>query len=270
MLLSRIFVTSGGFMSSSTGIKKSSSMSRSVKSSARAVEILEILAESNTSLNLSNISRVSGIPKSSLHGILRTLTVRGWVTYSEGNNSYSVGLKSLKVGARFLETDVLANQALPLMSHFRDKFGETINLGRFDGYNIIYLSSFESSKNLRKYPRIGRSLPAYSAALGKSILAHRSMKVISQIYKEPFIKLTNKTVANLKELEIEISKTIAQGYAIEHEQSANGFSCIAVSINNQFPPIDSLSVSMPKSELTKKKIEFILPELFTIAQNLAR
>lgn len=96
------------------------------------------------------------------------------------------------------------------------------------------------------------------------------MKEIRQIYKEPFIKLTNKTVANLDELEIEITKTIAQGYALEHEQSANGFSCIAVSINNQFPPIDSLSVSMPKSELTKKKIELILPELFTIAQNLAR
>ena len=95
-------------MSNSAGVKKSSATSRAVKSSARAVQILEILAESNTSLNLSNISRVSGIPKSSLHGILRTLTDRGWVTYSEGNNSYSVGLKSLKVGARFLETDVLA------------------------------------------------------------------------------------------------------------------------------------------------------------------
>lgn len=257
-------------MSNYDRAKKSSATSRAVKSSARAVQILEILAESNTSLNLSNISRVSGIPKSSLHGILRTLTDRGWVTYSEGNNSYSVGLKSLKVGARFLETDVLANQALPLMSNFRDKLGETINLGRFDGYNIIYLSSFESSKNLRKYPRIGRSLPAYAASLGKVILAHRNFEDIRQIYKEPFVKLTNKTVANLDELEIEIAKTVSQGYAVEHEQSAIGFSCIAVSINNQFPPIDSISVSMPKLELTKKKIDLIVPELFAIAKNLAR
>lgn len=257
-------------MSNSAGVKRSSATSRAVKSSARAVQILEILADSNTSLNLSNISRASGIPKSSLHGILRTLTDRGWVTYSEGNNSYAVGLKALKVGARFLEADAIANQALPLMSNFRDKFGETINLGRFDGYNVIYLSSFESSRNLRKYPRIGRSLPAYAASLGKVILAHRNMEDIRQIYKEPFVKLTNKTVANLDELELEIARTTSQGYAIEHEQSIIGFSCIAVSINNQFPPIDSISVSMPKSELTKKKIDLTVPELFAIAKNLAR
>ena len=257
-------------MKNTSETKGSSAGSRAVKSSARTVQILEILAGSSTSLNLSNISRISGIPKSSLHGILRTLTDKGWVAYSKGNNSYSVGLKSLKVGARFLETDMLANQALPMMSHFRDKFDETINLGRFDGYNIIYLLSFESSKNLRNYPRIGRSTPAYSSALGKAILGHRNMNEIRQIYKEPFIKLTNKTVPNLEQLEIEIAKTVSQGYAIEHEQSATGFSCIAVSINKHFPPVDSISVSMPKSNLTQKRIDFIVPKLFIIAKNLAR
>jgi DNA-binding IclR family transcriptional regulator len=250
--------------------EKGPSNLKDVKSSARAVEVLEILAESNTSLSLSTISKISLIPKSSLHGILRTLTDRGWVAFSEGSNSYSVGIKSLKVGARFLETDVLANQALPLMSDFREKFGETINLGRFDGYNIIYLSSFEASKNLRKYPRIGRSLPAYAVALGKAILAHRSNEEIRRLYKEPFVRLTAKTVPDMEALEKELAVTLSKGYSLEHEQSATGFSCIGVSINNRYPPTDSLSVSMPKSELTTKKIDKLLPELFTIGQRIAR
>jgi IclR family acetate operon transcriptional repressor len=154
------------------------------------------------------------------------------------------------------------------MAEFRDRVGETINLGRFDGYNVIYLSSFESGKNLRKYTRIGRSVPAYANAMGKILLSNLNATTIEQIYTKPFDRFTAKTVKDLESLEKEINKTKKDGWAIEHEQSSVGFSCIAVAIHDQFPPINALSVSTRTKLLDQAKIDVLLPELFDAAQRI--
>lgn len=240
-----------------------------VKSSKRTVQILEILSDSNSSLSLSAISKLTEIPKSSLHGILKTLNDQGWVNFNQDNNSYALGLKSLKVGARFLDFDKLTNRALHLMTEFRDNFGETINLGRFDGYNVVYLSSFESKNNLRKYSRIGRSLPAYATSMGKQILAYMNFDEVAQIYDQPFVQLTSKTVRNLEALKVEIIQAKIDGWSVEREQSSIGFSCVGVAINDQYPPKNALSVSTQKSALTPKYLDKILPELFLIANKIA-
>ena len=239
-----------------------------VKSAKRTVQILEILATSRTSMSLSAISKVGNIPKSSLHGILKTLVDQGWINFIDENSSYVLGLKSLKVGARFLDTDKLTNGALLYMAQFRDSFGETINFGRFDGYNVIYLSSFESSKNLRKYSRIGRSTPAYASSMGKIILAQRSFDEVESIYTAPFTKITAKTVPDLPALREELVQSRKEGWSIEHGQSSNGYSCIAVSLSDQFPPINALSVSMQTKALTTKYRDIILPELFSLAKKI--
>ena len=239
-----------------------------VKSAKRTVQILEILATSKSSMSLSAISKVGNIPKSSLHGILKTLVDQGWINFIDENSSYVLGLKSLKVGARFLDTDKLTNGALLYMAQFRDSFGETINFGRFDGYNVIYLSSFESSKNLRKYSRIGRSTPAYASSMGKIILAQRSFDEVESIYTAPFTKITAKTVPDLPALREELVQSRKEGWSIEHGQSSNGYSCIAVSLSDQFPPINALSVSMQTKALTTKYRDIILPELFSLAKKI--
>ena len=239
-----------------------------VKSAKRTVQILEILAGSKTSMSLSAISKAGQIPKSSLHGIVKTMVDQGWINFIEENSSYVLGLKSLKVGARFLDTDKLTNGALLYMAQFRDTFGETINFGRFDGYNVIYLSSFESSKNLRKYSRIGRSTPAYATSMGKAILAARPFEEVESIYTSSFTKLTEKTVPDLSALEVELAQCRKDGWSIEHGQSSIGYSCIAVAVSDQFPPINSLSVSMQTKDLTAKYRDIILPELFSLAKKI--
>jgi len=239
-----------------------------VKSAKRTVQVLEALSESNSSLSLSAINKLLGIPKSSLHGILRTLIESGWVNFNSNNNSYSLGLKSLRVGARFLDQDKLINMAGPLMSEFRDKVGETINLGRFDGFSMIYLASFESSKNLRKYTRIGRSLPAYATSLGKQVLSNFEEEKVINLYSEPLVRITNKTVPNVETLLTELRTAKKNGWNVEYDQSSVGFSCISVAVNDRFPPINALSVSMRTSTVNEKKIEKILPDLMDASNKI--
>lgn len=50
-----------------------------VKSADRTLEVLESLAAAPARRTLAELARELGVPKSSLHGLLRTMTRRGWV-----------------------------------------------------------------------------------------------------------------------------------------------------------------------------------------------
>jgi DNA-binding IclR family transcriptional regulator len=79
---------------------------------------------------------------------------------------------------------------------------------------------------------------------------------------------TNKTVPDLSALEIELAQCRKDGWAIEHGQSSIGYSCLAVALSDQFPPINSLSISMQTKALTNKYRDMLLPELFSLAKKI--
>ena len=56
---------------------------RNVKSAARAVEVLEMLAaRQNRPARLKELSEALHMPRSSLYALMRTLVARGWVPVS--------------------------------------------------------------------------------------------------------------------------------------------------------------------------------------------
>ena len=65
----------------------------------------------------------------------------------------------------------IKNIALPYMKTLSKAFGETINLGVRDGYNIFHLEKIDSKEILRVDSPIGSSAPVYCSALGKTIVA---------------------------------------------------------------------------------------------------
>ena len=61
----------------------------------------------------------------------------------------------------------------PFLDDLRQDLDETFHLGRLDGTDIVYLATRESKQYNRVQSRVGRRLPAYATALGKSLLAER-------------------------------------------------------------------------------------------------
>ncbi len=147
---------------------------REVKSAARTVELLELLAaRRNRPARLRELSEALGVPRSSLHALLRTLVKYGWVRVDSSGSLYGIGIRALLAGTSYLDTDPFLPLVLPFLEELREKVDETFHFGRLDGTDVVYLATRESSQYLRPYSRIGRRLPAYSTALGKSLLAER-------------------------------------------------------------------------------------------------
>src|SRR2546423_1880984 len=76
-----------------------------VKSARRAVELLEAFGENHAWLAMTELHTQTGIPRSSLHGLLRTLRDVGWIEADEAGTRFRLGVKALICGTAYLDRD---------------------------------------------------------------------------------------------------------------------------------------------------------------------
>jgi DNA-binding IclR family transcriptional regulator len=222
-----------------------------VKSADRTIDTLELLSQSTQPLTLAEMQRALGVPKSSLHGLLRTLIGRGWVECDEWGTRYTIGLRALRVGTAYLDRDPVVQIVTPILSALCRDLDETVHLARLDGSSVLYLASRESRHHLRVGSRIGRRLPVHATALGKAILASRPWPEASKIVSFPLERLTPHTVTKRAELQRELDAAAERGWAGEREQSTAGLGCFAVALAEPGEPAtDALSCSVPLARLT--------------------
>jgi DNA-binding IclR family transcriptional regulator len=219
-----------------------------VKSADRTLEVLEALARGGRRA-LVELARELGIPKSSLHGILRTMVQRGWVETDPTGTRFGLGLRALHVGAAYLDTDNTVGLLSGILDDLAAEFGETVHLGRLDGASIVYVAKRESIHPLRLYSAIGRRLPAHATALGKALLAERTDGTVDQLLNWPLRRLTGHTITEPAALHASLAAIRDRGYAVDHEENSEGIICYAVAVPLGQPPSDAISISIPAARI---------------------
>lgn len=221
-----------------------------VKSAGRALEVLEALAASPQRRSLVDLSRALGIPKSSLHGILRTMMQRGWVETDDTGTRFSLGVRALQVGAAYLESDDAVGLVAGVLDNLSRQFGEAVHLGRLAGRNVVYLAKRESVHPLRLYSAIGRQLPAHATALGKVLLAEHPDEVVDTLLSWPLPALTRHTITEPDALHAELARVRDLGHAVDRQENTDGIVCFAVTVPLHAPATDAISMSIPATRLT--------------------
>ncbi|HWR85564.1 MAG TPA: IclR family transcriptional regulator, partial [Rhodoglobus sp.] len=169
-----------------------------VKSAARTLEVLEMLAGEQHPMTLSEIAARLGLPVSSLHQLLKTLVARGWL--SVNGTAYSIGVRALLTGMTFIERDPVVQAMKPVLSALRTELGETVHLARLDGGRVVYLLSRESEHQLRMVSRVGQSLPAHATALGKAALSRLRDDDIRSRFPNGLERVTDNTITDMDAL----------------------------------------------------------------------
>ncbi|CAN5670505.1 IclR family transcriptional regulator [soil metagenome] len=244
---------------------------REVKSAARTVEILEFLAaRRNRPVRLRELSEALGVPRSSLHALLRTLADKGWVRADSTSTLYGIGIRALLAGTSYLDTDPYLPLVAPFLDELREQLDETFHFGRIDGQDVIYLATRESSQYLRPYSRVGRRLPAYSTSLGKAILADLPVDERPEHLPATLTPLTPKTLVDQEALSAELDLTRERGYAIDNEENTLGLRCFAVALHYVEPATDAISASIPLARLTPEREAEVIDCLRQVSDKIAR
>jgi DNA-binding IclR family transcriptional regulator len=229
---------------------------REVKSAARTVELLEVLAgRGDRPARLQELADELGVPRSSMYALLQTLISRGWVRTDVTGSLYGIGIHALLTGTSYLDSDPRVRVVRPYLDEASEALGETIHLGRLDGRDVAYLATRESHEYLRTISRVGRRLPAHVGALGKALLAERPD---SELLDGPYEALTPNSHTSRDSLVSDLAQVRARGYSIDREEGVLGIVGYGFALHYDAPAQDAISCSVPLTRLTPEHEEQIV------------
>ncbi|WP_433005642.1 IclR family transcriptional regulator [Kribbella sp. CA-294648] len=245
-----------------------SSTTGQVKSAARVLDVLEDIAARGPGTQLQLANRL-GIPKSSLHALLRTMCIRGWLDTDQTGSVYRLGIHTLTVSSAYLDGDPVLAQASAVMDEIAAATEETVHLGRLEGPDVIYTAKRESKHPLRMHSAVGRRLPAYATSLGRAMLAEQPEDVRDALIPAKIEPLTSHATTDRGTLLAIIEKAKQVGYAEESEESCLGVRCFGVALPFSRASVDALSVAVPISRLDKAREDFIIESLLSVKARLS-
>ncbi|MEY9488666.1 DNA-binding IclR family transcriptional regulator [Streptomyces calvus] len=229
---------------------------REVKSAARTVELLELLAaRGDRPARLQELADALQVPRSSMYALLQTLISRGWVRTDVTGSLYGIGIHALLTGTSYLDSDPRVRAVRPYLDEASDALGETIHMGRLDGYDVAYLATRESHEYLRTISRVGRRLPAHMGALGKALLAERADEDLPE---GPYEAATPNTHTTRELLAADLARVRRRGYSVDREEGVPGIVGFGFALRYDAPAQDAISCSVPVARLTPEREERIV------------
>ena len=244
---------------------------RKVKSAVRTVELLEYLAARHDNpARLREISDALDMPRSSAHALLRTLVAQGWVRSDASGTLYGIGIRALLVGTSYLDSDPYLPLITPFLDELRQDLDETFHLGRLDGTDIVYLATRESKQYNRISNRVGRRMPAYATALGKSLLAERFGVERDEHVPAALTSLTAATIVDRGALDDVLDDVRVRGYATDDQENTPGLRCFAVALRYCSPAQDAISASVPVERLNPQREREIVDALRAMGDKVSR
>ncbi len=241
-----------------TSLKSRSSGDGQIQSVARAISILNAIAEDEQGLTLAEISEKVGLPPSTTHRHLTTMQEERFVRFEVETGVWLIGVQAFLTGSAFIGSRDVASIARPFMRRLMEASGETVNLAIADearGY-VIYLAQVECKHMMRAISRPGEQIPMYCSAVGKALLAEMSKAGVATILQKTGLKrITDRTITSPASMRAELKKIRGDGYAVDDEEHAGGLRCIASALCNEYgEPMAAISMLGPAARIPNGKI----------------
>ncbi len=245
-----------------------------IQSVARALAILDGLAEARRELALHEIAERLGLAKSTTHGLISTLKDFGYIEQCAFTSKYKLGLRLFEVGSIVALGWDVRTVAAPYIQKLLEEMRETVHLVILDKHKVLYIDKRETSESLRIASQVGMRLPAHCTGVGKVIMAYLEPEETREIIaRKGLPQYTRNTITDAVVLEAELSKVRKQGYAVDNQEIMDSLRCVAAPIRNQTGKIVSAtSISGPISRMQgahfEKAIDLVVRTANTISEKL--
>jgi DNA-binding IclR family transcriptional regulator len=240
-----------------------------IASLEKGIKIMELLADQKA-LTVTAVAAALDINRAGSHRFLATLRDLGYVEKRE-DNRYQLTHRILEMGMKVAGRSGILQEARPFMQEISNAFKETVNLGFWDGKDILHLDKIDSLEILRIDAPLGSRTPAYCTALGKAILAHLPPQELSAYFSRTrLVPHGPNTIVSKKKLREDLKKACRQGYALDDEELAEGLRCIAAPIFDYTGRSRyALSISSPIMRMPMDKVDKIQMKIKEVCRRLS-
>lgn len=197
----------------------------------KALELLDAFKANTPELSIRELSRRTGIARSTAHRLTGDLVEWGALERTP-SGGFRLGVKLFELGMRAPTSVTLREAAIPYAHHLHEVTRLTVNVAVRDGSEILYLEKITSRSLRVPHSRLGGRLATHATALGKAILAFSPPDVADSVLNGDMRALTQKTLTDPAVLRSELTRVRERRVAYDVEESQLGLFCVAAPILN--------------------------------------
>lgn len=194
---------------------------------SKALGILDIVGQSSTPLSLTQITKQTGISKTTTYRLLKTLVAHSYLT-ADRHTEYSLGSQIVCLGAKALHNSV-ATVGHAVARNLYEATNQTVCICALAGFEIVYLLKFAPTITIKQ--NVGSTRPAYSTALGKCQLAYLPEEELDRLIAlHGLPRMTDSTICDADSFKESLANARRAGFAVNHRESNPRVSGVAAPI----------------------------------------
>jgi DNA-binding IclR family transcriptional regulator len=156
------------------------------------------------------------------------MTGLGWLSYSEGR--YSLGTRIFELASLSSVRHELREAALPFMEDLYEATHITVHLAVRKDIEVLYVEKIGGHDRITELSQVGGRMPLYCTGVGKTLLAFSPGSITDEVIEAGLAPRTQATITSPTRLRLELENIVANGVAIDREESCLGVCCVAAPV----------------------------------------
>ena len=238
----------------------------------KALAILDVIAAETHSIGVPDIAARIGLPRQSVHRIVRQMLAEGLLRVDLSRERYGIGDRMEALSIDVLYSTFRRGPAHAILDELVSKIGETCTIGVLDGHEVISLDRIETNKPFRVHLEEVSRLPAHATAIGKVLIAHLPTNGRRRfVAAAPLKACTDATITDAKGLENEINLIRQRGYALCNGEFMGGMVAAAVPVLlDDGRVVAAIGTNAPAARKDIAAIEHEVPQLQAAAAKVQK
>ena len=192
-----------------------------VKSASRTLDLLEFLAQISQPVSHAELCLRTGIPKSSLTQLLRTLQARNYVESLGEGGPFRLGLAAHHLIAYGLDVQRLVACIQPAMEDLAKLSSHSCGLNLLKGDFVERVHGITAPTGLAMHE--GVRAPLYASSAGKLFLARMTSADLEHYFERVQLRpIAKRSIRSLGELHRQIHSARTEGVAYSRDEFTNG------------------------------------------------
>jgi DNA-binding IclR family transcriptional regulator len=238
-----------------------------INSITRAWVILQLFDQS-WELGIQDISRLTGLNKTTVFRVVKSLEANGLLVQNASNNKYNPGIAILKLAHGMYKNYDVKNIFVPYMKKLHDEFNEDVILSVLSGTDVVCIDRLEGVNAINLHSRIGKSMPVCAGSTARVLLPYLDNKSLKAVYSDVKTMHSLTIPTTKKELEESINFIKSHGYLTSCGVVDTGVTSVSIPIFMNKDHVYSLGICGIKERIHEKGIKNIIKRMLEFGKEL--
>lgn len=248
----------------------------SIRSLSKALDLLEAFSFEQPEMALGEISVKLGLAKSTVHKVLRTLLVRGYVAQDPVSRRYRLGLRNWQLGSLAAASLDVRQAAGPHLHRLAALTGEQVTLWVPEQEVVVCVERIDSRHQLRTHTRLGMVANPLDLASGRCLLAFRPPDELAGLVPvmlrahDPAVDPED-VATRLEEIATRLGDIAERGYDVTDDRSpaTDGIGVAAPVRDHAGRAVAAITISGPVDRFDDEAVDVLVPHVLAVAEQIS-